>query len=125
MVDIARPAGNQNGGISAPAAGAIINQTYLVRNQRSVAVNETDLEELLAFDSIQQGLTGAGIFFASGSTWLAIEKLVEQETFKITGLIGVCGVSAAFGIVLIIAGGVLFHLRRKKIKKIFAETSPV
>lgn len=105
--------------------GAQISQTYLRRRQRVIAMNETDLHELLTFDGLQQALAGAGIFMLSGGLWLGIEKTLEQEVLELTALIGVCIASSFCGLILTGAGAVLFFMRRRKIKKIFSETEEI
>lgn len=84
-------------------------------------MNERDLRELLTIDAVQQLMMAVGTFFASGATWLAIEKLMEQDKFQITPLLGVCGVSIVFGGALFVAGFVLYIMRRQKIRDIFSE----
>ena len=106
-------------------SGAQIKQEYLVRTQRAVAVNETDLSELLTFDAVHQGLLGAGLFLLSGGAWLGAEKLLEQNTFELTPIIAFCFFSVIAGIGFTVAGIVLWLLRRSKIRKIFSETSDV
>ncbi len=105
--------------------GARINQTYLVRTQRSVAVNEADLEELLTFDVLQQALMALGIFMLSGAVWLGIEKVLEQDVFQFTPLIALCATASVFGTALLVVGLVLFKMRRRKVRKIFTETEEV
>lgn len=101
--------------------GAQISQTYLVRRQRSVAVNERDLKELLTIDAVQQGLMAVGTFMASGAIWLGAEKILEQEKFQFTPLLALCIASAVAGLTLFTAGFVLYIMRRNKIRDIFHE----
>lgn len=103
--------------------GASIQQVYLVRKQRTVAVNETDLEELLSFEILQQGLMGVGLFLVSGALWLGIEKLLEQDSLVLTPLLSLCIASTVAGITLFIAGACIFIMRRKKVRKIFSEVT--
>lgn len=102
--------------------GAKIAQTYLTRRQRVVAVNESDLRELLTIDTLQQSLTVIGIFMLSGSLWLGIEKILEQEVFEFTALIALCSAASIFGAILVVVGVVLFKMRRQRVRKIFSET---
>lgn len=122
MADIPSQPANQDG--IAPH-GARITQTYLVRNQECVAVNKTDLDELLTFDAVQQGLLGCGLFLLSGGTWLGIEKGLEQDPFSFTPVISFCFFAGISGAALVVAGFVLWVMRRSKIRKIFSETDEV
>lgn len=103
--------------------GARIDQNYLVRKQNVIGVNENDLRELLTFDLVQQLLMGLGVFFLAGSSWLGLEKILEQPEFQLTPLIGTCIAFSVCGAVLFVVGVVFFLLRRNKVRKIFSEIS--
>jgi len=118
---VAEQGQQDNAGVGLAPHGAQINQTYLVRRQRSVAVNERDLRELLTIDGVQQGLMAVGTFMASGAVWLGAEKVLEQEKFALTPLLSLCIASFVAGIALFIGGFILFCMRRQKIRAIFSE----
>ena len=109
--------------INVGSPGARIDHNYLVRKQNVIGVNESDLRELLTFDLVQQVLMGLGVFFLAGSSWLGLEKILEQPEFQLTPLIGACIAFSVCGVILFVVGVVFFLLRRGKIRKIFSEVS--
>ncbi|NGN44453.1 hypothetical protein G6N74_25615 [Mesorhizobium sp. CGMCC 1.15528] len=84
-----------------------------------VAVDRQDLEELRTFDTLQIALISIGNFFLSGSLWIFAEQFFGREVFEWTPLSGFCVGAAMFGLVMIMAGCVLWRLRRRKVSNIF------
>ncbi|WP_139015779.1 hypothetical protein [Ensifer aridi] len=102
--------------------GAVFTPNYLERQQDMVAVNRTDLEDILSFDGLAAFFTSSGLFFVSGAGWLLIDKLLQQEKFELTTTIGVCSVCVVSGLMFIGAGLILHSKKRGRIHRIFSET---
>ncbi|GEM_PF-2814425 len=116
---------NERSTIDSGQTGAQINQTYIKRTQKCIAVNKSDLEENLTFGALESCLKGFGLFFLSGALWLGIEEVFEIlaiEDWIFTPTILFCALAAIFGAVLLGCGVVVGSLRKKKITAIFNET---
>lgn len=105
--------------------GATINSTYHERNQDVIAVNKSDLEDILSFDGISAFFGTVGMFFLSGSVWLIVDKGLGTETFVMTPLLGFCFASVIFGVVFLFAGAFMHSKKRGRITQIFNETKPI
>lgn len=105
--------------------GALVTSEYLERKQEFVAVNRTDLEDILGFDGMAAFFSGLGMFCISGAGWLLIDKVMQQETFAITTPIGVCGTIVLAGLAFLGAGLFLHFKKRGRIERIFRETKPL
>jgi hypothetical protein len=69
-----------------------------VRKQEIVGVNRNDLDDIKEFDGMQALFANLGMFLLAGSTWLGLEKVLEQEVFHWTPLLAVCATASAVGI---------------------------
>lgn len=105
--------------------GAVVTSEYLERKQEYVAVNKTDLEDILGFDGMAAFFSGLGMFCLSGASWLLIDKVMQQEAFAVTTPIGVCGTIVLAGIAFLGAGIFLHRKKRGRIERIFRETKPL
>lgn len=111
------------GGID--GTGATLETEYLKRTQKVVAVNKSDLDTIMHFDLQSSISTSLGMFLASGSIWLAVEKVfeqVEKPEFKLTTTIVVCALCFAFGLYCLGNGLWAHYKKRKRIMDIFEET---
>lgn len=105
--------------------GATIQSTYHQRNQDVIAVNKSDLEDILSFDGISAIFGTIGMFFLSGSVWLIADKGLGEPPFIMTPLLGFCFASVVFGFVFLAAGIYMHSKKRGRITQIFKETTPV
>ena len=120
-------------GVSQPAnaSGATINSQYLERTQEIVAVNRSDLEDLLAYDTDSIAFFGFGSFLMSGSVWLLAEQVFGDNGVLVDGklqmnaLTWVCVGALAFGAIMMVFGLRQHSRKRNKINRIFHETRPV
>jgi hypothetical protein len=106
-------------------SGALLRADYLERRQEFVAVNRNDLADLKMFDTLELALMGAGSFFFSGAVWLGIDKYFENTPPMFTPIVFACILSALFGVVLTGAGIVMHVAKRRRIDRIFGETTPL
>jgi hypothetical protein len=102
--------------------GALLTSEYLERKQELVAVNRNDLEDILGFDGMSAFFGGLGMFLLSGSSWMLVDKITAQDTFKLTTAIGICAVCLVAGVAFMGAGLKLHSMKRGRIKRIFDET---
>ena len=110
----------------AQGGGATVSTTYLERKQEFVAVNKTDLEDIIEFDNASLGFSGFGMFLVSGSGWLAVEKLLEQkDSVVMAPLLWVCIIAIFVGLFLLYWGYRMHGRKRNKITRIFSETRVV
>ena len=102
--------------------GALITSQYLERRQEVVAVNKTDLEDILSFDGISAFFSSFGMLFLAGSTWLAVDKILGAGKFELTPVVTACLFGIILGIVFLVAGIFFWIRKRGRINKIFKET---
>jgi hypothetical protein len=95
-----------------------------VRKQEIVGVNRNDLDDIKEFDGMQALFANLGMFLLAGSTWLGLEKVLEQEVFHWTPLLAVCATASAVGIFFFAVGWRMRSKKIARIDRIFSETSP-
>lgn len=108
---------------STVGAGAFIQQEYVKRNKKVVAVDMSDLKGILEIDGWENTLSVSGQFLFVGAFWLGLETFIESGlTDGTRPTLAVCLI-AGFG------GGVLFYisrrmrkLKRDRIEEIITET---
>jgi hypothetical protein len=105
--------------------GARIKHNYLERQQEIIAVNRSDLEDILTFDGMETTLSSIGLFLLSGALWLGIDKALGMETFTITPILAVCTCSIIGGTILLVVGLMMGRKKRDKIARIFKETRSI
>nr|WP_295889404.1 phage holin family protein [uncultured Devosia sp.] len=106
-------------------AGALINHSYLERQQEVVAVNRNDLEDIISFDRMESSLAGLGLFLLSGALWLGIDKLADSSKPEVTPVVVFCACSVVFGALLVGIGYFMGRKKRNRISRIFQETKPI
>jgi len=105
--------------------GALMTAQYLERKQEVVAVNKSDLEDIMTFDGLQTGLSSLGLFLLSGALWLGLDKALTMDVLSLTPILAICVCSIVGGGVLLTVGVVMGRKKRDKISRIFNETKPL